>query len=52
MGVITLCGGLGGTITGGIIAQRFVLQQQGATARTITLLEKLLAARKPRASAA
>jgi 3-deoxy-D-manno-octulosonic-acid transferase len=36
----------------GAIAQRFVLQQQGATARTITLLEGLLAGRKPRVSAA
>jgi 3-deoxy-D-manno-octulosonic-acid transferase len=35
----------------GTVAQRFVLQQQGATARTITLLEALLT-KRPRASAA
>ncbi len=36
----------------GTIAQRFVLQQQGATARTITLLEGLLVKRTTRGAAA
>jgi 3-deoxy-D-manno-octulosonic-acid transferase len=36
----------------GTIAQRFVLQQQGATARTLALLEDLLAKHAPRTRAA
>jgi len=36
----------------GAIAQRFVLQQQGATVRTITLLDELLRKRASRSSAA
>ena len=36
----------------GVLAQRFVLQQQGATARTITLLEGLLEKRTTREAAA